>query len=272
MPRVPSNSSPTFRRNALLRAAGAVVALIVAGFIAFEVALHVSHVDSSALPPFTPPPGASPTPTPSLLADVGRSALSRVVTIEAVLPNEESLGTGWLLDTHGDFVTNAHVVSGQLAVRITDRQAHVHVATVLGMDLAADIAVVRSTDGFPGQPLAVSSVAITGVPVSVVALASSRATGQVDLTPDTISNLHEDVPLNSSGQSSPPPGAPSVYHDMLHLTGAHVFEGNSGGPVLDVRGEVVGIVTLADPNHPDAYAIPLSRVLAELNSFAARSG
>jgi S1-C subfamily serine protease len=262
---------PAFRRNALIRAAVAVVAVIAVGFISFQVAIRVAHVDSSRLAPFTPPAGASPTPTPTPIADVGRAALSRVVTIEAVLPNEESLGTGWLFDSHGDFVTNAHVVSGQLSIRLTDRQARVHVATVLGTDAALDIAVIRSADGFMGAPLPVNSVALTTIPVTVVALASSRATGQVDMTPDIITMLHEDVPL-SSGEVSPPPGSPTVYHDMLHLSGARVFEGNSGGPVLDGHGQVVGIVTLADPSHPDAYAIPLVRVLEELNLFAARAG
>ena len=66
------------------------------------------------------------------------------------------------------------------------------------------------------------------------------------------------------------PGAPSVYHDMLHIAGARVFQGNSGGPVLDGGGEVVGIVTLASPNAADAYAIPAARVLAELATFAGR--
>jgi S1-C subfamily serine protease len=266
-----SERQPVFRRNALIRAGVALVALIAVGFVSFQVAIRVAHVDPTRLAPFTPPAGASPTPTPTPIADVGRAALSRVVTIEAVLPNEESLGTGWLFDSHGDFVTNAHVLSGQLSIRITDRQARVHVAIVLGTDAASDIAVIRSADGFMGAPLPVSKTALTAIPINVIALASSRATGQVDMTPDVVTMLHEDVPL-SSGQVSPPPGSPSVYHDMLHLSGARVFEGNSGGPVIDAHGEVVGIITLADPNHPDAYAIPLARVLQELNSFAARAG
>jgi S1-C subfamily serine protease len=268
---VPPDRQPTFRSNALVRAVAAIVALIAAGLIAFEVAIHVAHLDAATLRPFSAPAGASPTPAPVPLADIGRAALSRVVTIEAVLPNEESLGTGWLYDTHGDFVTNAHVVSGQLNIRITDRLAHVYVATVIGMDAAADIAVVRVTNAFPGTPLPVGMTALTTVPVDVITLASSRATGKVDLTANRIIMLHEDVPL-SSGQATPTPGAPTVYHDMLHLTGAQVYEGNSGGPVIDARGNVIGIVTLADPTHPDSYAIPISRVLEELRGFAARSG
>ena len=261
---------PAFRHAALVRAVAAIGLLVAAGLVAFAVAAHVAHIDASSLRRGSPPAAATPTLMPVPLTDVGRQSLSRVVTIAAVLPNAEALGTGWLFDSHGDFVTNAHVVTGQLTVRITDRQAHVHVGVVLGTDPSNDIAVVRSADGFSLPPLPVAHDAIAGVPLSVIALASSRATGQVDMTAETITQLHQDVPL-SHGES-PSAGAPSVYHDMLRLEGARVYQGNSGGPVLDSTGQVVGIVTLADPTQPDSYAIPVSRVLTELSSLASRSG
>jgi S1-C subfamily serine protease len=253
-----------------VRAIAALALLIATGLIAFAVASHIAHIDAASLRPISPPVASTPTPPTPPLSDVGRQSLSRVVTIEAVLPNAEALGTGWLLDGHGDFVTNAHVVTGQLSVRITDRQAHVHVAVVLGTDPSIDIAVVRSQDGFALPPLPVGHDALTTVPVSVIALASSRATGQVDMTAETITQLHQEVPL-SHGES-PSAGAPAVYHDMLRLEGARVYQGNSGGPVLDASGQVVGIVTLADPSSPDSYAIPVARVLSELTSLASRSG
>ena len=56
---------------------------------------------------------------------------------------------------------------------------------------------------------------------------------------------------------------------MLQLTGARIYEGNSGGPVLDAQGQVIGIVTLASPSSPDAYAIPISRVLSTLRQWVA---
>jgi S1-C subfamily serine protease len=57
---------------------------------------------------------------------------------------------------------------------------------------------------------------------------------------------------------------------MLHLTGARIYEGNSGGPVLDAQGQVIGIVTLAaSTSAPDAYAIPISRVLTYLHAWVA---
>jgi S1-C subfamily serine protease len=89
------------------------------------------------------------------------------------------------------------------------------------------------------------------------------------MTPETLVNLDADVPLSGSGieagQSSP-----QEYNDMLDLTGARIYEGNSGGPVLDASGQVIGIITLASPNAPEAYAIPISRVIAELRQWVAQ--
>jgi serine protease Do len=255
----------------VIRWAGVAGGLIGAGLVAFLVTLHVTSINPDRLPPVSPPVAVAASPTPMPLSDVGRAALGRVVTVEADRANEEALGTAWLFDTHGDFVTNAHVVAGALTVRLTDRNAHTHPAVVLGADPAADIAVLRSTDGFAGAPLLVDRLALPAIPFPVVDVASSRATGHDDITTAEVTGVGQDVPLEP-GEVQPGAAAPSVYHDMLALTGAQVFQGNSGGPVIDDQGEVVGVLTLASPNLPDSYAIPVDRVIDELTQFATRKG
>lgn len=258
----------TFRPDALLRAGGAIFAILAAGLIAFLVAAHVEQLDPGKVRPVAPPVASAPTPTPSPLTDLGRALLGSVVTIEAELPTEESLGTGWIFDTRGDVVTNAHVVECHLAIRITDRLGHAHVAAVVRSDTASDIALLRPAGVLTGTPLPIDTTAIAQTPMGVITLASSRATGHADMTVETLIGLHDDVPLaNGRGGCADQP-APSVYDDMLHLQGASIFEGNSGGPVVDGAGRVVGIMTLASPSAPDAYAIPISRVLSTLTAWA----
>jgi S1-C subfamily serine protease len=255
----------------VLKAVAVVAGLILTGVVAFAVSARVTGLGADSVRPAAAPVGATPTAAAMSLMDVGRSVLDRVVTVETDRTNEEALGTGWLFDSQGDFVTNAHVVAGQLTVRITDRQAHTHVATVIGLDQSLDIAVLRSDDGFPGAPLPLNQAsALTGLPFGVVDVASSRATGHDDLTVATLSRTGQDVPLEP-GEVQPGSNAPSVYHDMLEITGAKVYQGNSGGPVLDAGGRVVGILTLASPSAPEAFAIPIARVAAELKQFVARS-
>jgi len=265
------DAAPGFRRLAVLKAAGVIVGLIAMGLVAFSVSARLTAVDTSRLTPVTAPPAATASASPRPLADIGRMALNRVVTVETDRSNEEALGTGWLFDTHGDFVTNAHVIAGALTVRLTDRAAHTHVAVVLGTDVALDIAVLRSSDGFAGTPLPVETAPVTAVPVAVVDVASSRATGHDDITMASLSQTGQDVPLEP-GEVPAGSNAPSVYHNMLALTGAKVYQGNSGGPVLDGAGRVVGILTLASPNEPSSYAIPIASVLGELTQLAAKTG
>ena len=258
-------------RRTLPRIVAAICVLVGAGLVAFFVAGGVTHVDVAKLRPVSLPSAATPSATAIPITDVGRNALPSIVTIEADRTNDEALGTGWLFDNRGDFVTNAHVVEGQLSVRITDRHAHTHVGVIVGIDMNADIAIVRSGDGFTGTPLPVNTTPLSTIPLDVVALASSRATGQGDITPERVALLHQEVPLQN-GEVEPGSGAPTVYHDMFDLEGARIYQGNSGGPVLDGAGRVVGIITLASPSGTESFAIPITRVIAELNQFAATSG
>jgi serine protease Do len=254
----------------MLRAGAVIFSLLATGLVALVVAAHVEAVDPAGVHAVRPPAASAPTPPPSPLADLGRADLASVVTVEVEVEqsNEESLGTGWIFDAKGDIITNDHVIAGNAAIRVTDRENHTELAVVIQADAATDIALLRPVGRLPGSPLAVDAAAIAKVPVNVIALASSTATGQSDMTVETLVGLHDDVPLAPNDGVQQGQTTPRVYDDMLHLQGARIYEGNSGGPVLDAAGQVVGILTLASPNTPEAYAIPISRVLAELTLWS----
>lgn len=261
-----------FRPEAVLRAGAAIFALLATGLVAFLVTTHLDGVDPTTLKPVGTPVATAPTPTPTPLTDLGRAALASVVTVEVDvdLSTEESLGTGWIFDSRGDIVTNAHVIEGHTAIRVTDREDHTESAVVLGTeyDETADIALLRPLASLPGTPLPVAATGIAVVPLNLIVLASSTATGKADMTEETAIGLDDDVPLSATGGTQPSQGAPQVYDGMIHLQGERIYEGNSGGPVLDAMGRVVGILTLASPTASDAYAIPISRVLSELTTWS----
>jgi S1-C subfamily serine protease len=244
-------------------------AVVLAGLLAFLVTVNRTSVAVNAPPPSLPsvrevvaaPPGMS-------LNDVALAALSRTVTVESLRPNDEGLGTAWLLDAKGDFATNAHVVSQHQTVRLRERNGHAHVGVVIAVDVPTDIAVVRSQDGFTGAALPMRSTAFSVFPQSVVAIASGAATGHGDITAETVTGIDADVPVSGDTTTGQPASTPD-YHDMLVLYGQAIFPGNSGGPVLDSSGDVIGIVTLASRTSPEGYAIPISRVAAELLADAA---
>jgi putative serine protease PepD len=205
--------------------------------------------------------------TPMPLTAVAGASQSRVVTVEVDTDRGERFGTGWLLDGKGDVVTNNHVIERQRAVRIVDRAGASHGADVVGVDAVQDVALVRSRDGIGAAPLAVATTA-AAVGEAVVVLASARATNHGDTTMETVARLHDSITVNPDPSDTS--GGDIHYDDMLVLRGAPVYQGNSGGPVLDDLGVVIGIVTATSSTLPEAYAIPIGRVIDELRSFAAR--
>ncbi|MDQ2960826.1 MAG: serine protease [Candidatus Dormibacteraeota bacterium] len=245
-------------------------AVVLSGLVAFLVTVNRTSVTVNAPPPSLPAAReVAIAPTAATLVDIALGAMSRTVTVESLRPNDEGLGTAWLIDAKGDFATNAHVVSQHLAVRLRERNGHAHAGVVVAVDIGADIAVVRSQDGFTGAPLPMRSTAFAVFPQAVVAIASSAATGHSDITAETATGIAADVPVSGDTTTGQPASTPD-YHDMLVLYGQAIYPGNSGGPVLDGSGSVIGIVTLASRTNPEGYAIPINRVAAELLAYAAR--
>jgi len=270
----PPGTSPLGVRLQRWLVPGMLLVLVLSVLVPLLVSYHQSAVSTDEIGRLLPRALASPTASATVrpLPDVAAEALSRVVTIETQTPDHQELGTGWLLDNKGDFVTNAHVVEGALSVRIRDRRNATHVGQIMGVDHDQDVAVVRSLDGFNEKPLPLTTEAEPPVPEDVVVLASGRATGHVEETStvETIARLHQDVPVRGNAEIDPSDASTVLYHDMIAMRGHQVFPGNSGGPVLDGYGVVIGIVTLASRSTPQAYAIPIGRVSAELLAFAAK--
>ncbi|MGI8846682.1 MAG: S1C family serine protease [Candidatus Dormibacteria bacterium] len=238
--------------------------------VAFGLSFLVtqSHEQSAASPATLPSVTAMATPSPAP-GDIARANISRVVTVEALLAASESLGTGWLVDDRGDFVTNAHVVAGQTGVRLRDRDGHTHLATILGVDSTEDVALLRSADGFSGAALTVAPQQPLATPQPVVLIAAGGATGHADTTEESLNRTGVDVPVQGNPDLDPgTPQTTKVYRNMLQLEGARVYQGNSGGPVLNARGQVMGILTLASKGGDTAFAIPIWRVLDEIHMWA----
>ena len=166
-----------------------------------------------------------------------------VVTLYADLgPDGESQGSGFVVDRKGTILTNAHVVTnvaavGGGAVRAADklyvefRDGDRVPATIVGWDLFSDVAVVRvdpRAHALAPVPLGNSSTVVVGMPVAAIGSPfneqSSLSVGVVSATDRTIDSL-------TSGYS---------VSDAIQ-TDAPINRGNSGGPLFDARGRVIGI-------------------------------
>jgi putative serine protease PepD len=183
---------------------------------------------------------ASPTPTPTAslaVPDIYQRVAPSVVTIRA----GQNLGTGVIVADGGTILTADHVVAGGGSITVTFADGTVTNATVASANKKMDIAVlspaklpqvvVPATLG-GGADVGASVIAI-GNPLGLTDSVSAGIVSGLDRTADT-----------DTGKRS----------GLIQFDAA-VNPGSSGGPLLDSRGMVIGIVVaLADPDGQDAFA------------------
>ena len=141
-------------------------------------------------------------------------------------------GTGIVYDDAGHIITNAHVVEGATSIVVTTEDGRELQAELVGADSAADIAVlaVQSTDAL--QPADLAAADSTSVGDPVVAIGNALALdGSMTVTQGIISALDRSIETESGA--------------LTHLlqTDAAISSGNSGGPLVNTSGEVVGVNT-----------------------------
>jgi 2-alkenal reductase len=167
-----------------------------------------------------------------------------VVNIEVVTRTRfsefESSGSGFVWDTEGHIVTNAHVVHGAREIVVTFRDGYQARAQIVGLDDFSDLAVLRvKTDPKRLLPIALGDSSNLKVGQSVIAignpfgLVSSMTTGIISATGRT---------LNSARMLSPRTRAPFQNPAIIQVD-AQINPGNSGGPLLDINGRLIGVNT-----------------------------
>jgi S1-C subfamily serine protease len=158
----------------------------------------------------------------------------------------QGVGTGFIIDSSGVIVTNNHVVSGAQSVRVQlpAPDGRIFTATVVGTDAQTDLAVLRiDATGLPALTLGSSSA--LGVGEWVVAIGNALALdGGPTVTAGVVSALGRDVEQAASGGYPGQSATSSIALYDLIQTDAAINEGNSGGPLVNLQGEVVGINTL----------------------------
>jgi S1-C subfamily serine protease len=174
----------------------------------------------------------------------------------------EQSGTGFVWDGAGHVVTNNHVVSGTREVAIRFATGEVVGASIVGTAPNYDLAVVRlrNTRNLPG-PIAVGSSADLKVGQAAFAIGNPFGLDQ-SLTTGVISALKRRLPSNAGREIG-----------NVIQTDAAVNPGNSGGPLLDSGGRLIGVTTaIISPSGSNAgigFAVPVdtvNRVVPELIS------
>jgi S1-C subfamily serine protease len=191
-----------------------------------------------------------------------------VVLIDTVLPyqNAQAAGTGMVLTASGQVLTNYHVVEGAGTITVTvATTGQTYQASVVGTDPSNDVALLQLT-GASGLTTVKADDDQAQVGDAVTAVGNAGGTGTLTAAAGTISSLTSSVTAASEGSSS----GTETLASMIETT-ADVVSGDSGGPLFDAEGEVVGIDTAASTGSEiDGYAIPIARALGIVEQI--RSG
>ncbi|MDQ1301707.1 MAG: Peptidase [Chloroflexota bacterium] len=166
---------------------------------------------------------------------------------------EEGSGSGFLWDAQGHIVTNHHVIAGAQKIEVSFSGDFTTLATVIGSDPVNDLAVLRVESIPPDSaPLTVGSSAQLKVGQTAIVLGNPFGRFERTMTVGIISALNRTIQTDSA-----------VLRGVIQ-TDAAINRGNSGGPLLDLRGRLIGVNSaIYSPTGASAgvgLAIPVDKV------------
>ena len=188
--------------------------------------------------------------------NVAKAVEPSVVKITSTGGRGEGVGSGDILTSDGYIVTNDHVVAGFTAYTVTLSNGKTYSATLVGQDSQDDLAVVK--------------INATGLQPVAFADSSKVTVGEFAVAVGNPLNLQESATLGTvsavNGTASESPNGPAGVLTGLIQTTATIAPGNSGGALVNLQGQLIGIPTLEETN-PDTgnasgigYAISSNRV------------
>jgi S1-C subfamily serine protease len=156
-----------------------------------------------------------------------------------------AMGTGIVLTSNGEILTNNHVINGATSVSVTDiGNGKTYKATVVGYDESQDVAVLQLT-GASGLTVAnIGNSNTVAVGNAVVALGNAGGTGG---TPSAAAGSV--TALDQSITASDASSGTSEQLSGLIETNAGIEPGDSGGPMVNAYGQIVGMDTAASSNY-----------------------
>jgi S1-C subfamily serine protease len=223
--------------------AGGIVVALFPSRLALTSPLGLSQITPPALATVVVPPGQIQVVSDESAIVLAASKVGpAVVTVVNTLPPQRSFfgtssqpearGTGVVLDPSGYIVTNNHVVEGNQSLSVLLANGDKRGASLVGADAFSDLAVLKiDGNGFPTALLGDSSGLQPGQ--MVVAIGSALGDFRNTVTLGVISALGRSLETDKG-----------FNQEDLIQTDAAINRGNSGGPLINLRGEVVGINTM----------------------------
>jgi S1-C subfamily serine protease len=218
-----------------------------------------------------PQPGhASPGVSKGEQAIVNKVAPGLVIINTTLQYNsEQAAATGMVINSDGLVLTNNHVIEDSTSITAQAANGHQYRAKVLGYDVTGDIALIQleGASGLTTVPLGNSASVKTGD--SVVAMGNAEGQSAIVPVAGQVTALNQTVTAGDQGGSI----TSETLHNMIQ-TNANIVSGDSGGPLANSAGQVIGMDTagndggFAVQQSSAGYAIPIDAALAVANQIA----
>jgi putative serine protease PepD len=176
--------------------------------------------------------------------------------------SQQAQGSGFVYDTSGHIVTNQHVVDGASSISVKFWNGKSYRATVVGTDSSTDLAVLKvDAPSSLLQPLALADSGKVAVGDGVVAIGSPFGLAET-VTSGIVSALHRQMTSPNN----------FAIDDSIQ-TDAAINHGNSGGPLLNQQGQVIGVNAQIESesggNDGVGFAIPSNTVRSVVSQILA---
>jgi S1-C subfamily serine protease len=277
-PPEPPAQPPNSARRAIA-AIAVVILILVSGSVGavISAAVHDNNPSTSSTSPFgngsnNNPFGSNPvtpTTTPSadtntIAAKVTPALVNIYTTIQTSTGSGQAAGTGMVISSSGEVLTNNHVIADASTVRVElVSSGAMHSAKVLGYDVKDDIALLQidGVSDLPTVSFADASKVAVGDPVVAMGNAGGKG-GQPTVSTGSVTATQQKVTAGDQGT-----GDSETLTGMIEIS-APIEPGDSGGALANSNGQVIGMNTAAATSDrfsgqesSTAFAIPINRAV-----------
>jgi len=218
---------------------------------------------------------------PTDAASIAKVVDAGLVDINTVLgyDDEEAAGTGMVLTSNGEVLTNNHVIDGATSISVTDvNNGNTYKATVVGYDVSQDIAVLQLKGASGLKTVSVGDSSDLNTGEAIVGIGNAGGTGGTpSYAGGSITALNQSITASDEGAGT------SEQLSGLIGSNANIQPGDSGGPLADSAGQVIGMDTAASSGYggmsfqfsgsstTQAFAIPISEATTVADQIEAHT-
>lgn len=283
-PPPPPASDSMWNRIAAYVVLIAVVAAGAGAGIGFSLARAISgasHPTAQATQPAGTQTGLPEAPIPQVtpsanangsLDAAAAKVIPAIVDIDTVLGNGRAAGTGMIISSTGEILTNNHVVTGSTSITVTVQgQSQAYSAHVVGVNVSQDVAVIQidqAVSGLPTVTFADSSSVQVGDAIDAIGNALGQG-GTPRVTQGHVTALDQTITAGT-GQSNSETLSGMVQSDAV------IYEGDSGGAFVNTSGQVIGMITAGQAQgfrsaaSDVGYAVSANNAVAQANRIRAQ--